>query len=391
VLLTQPLNVTSSLTVVGADTYDDTAIIDMQSGGTFTLPDGIHFQGGADGSDQLAVVHPGGNTNYALDNAMLSIPEVDVTYDGVEHFDITDLGGDDTYALATKKKQIALHDDDGQDTLDFSNATKRLILKLLCSDGTSQWIHAGNNRIALDGIFENAIGTPFADKITGNEAGNVIITGAGNDTVYGRPGDDTIDSGEGDDTLAGNAGSDTLIAAGGNDSLNGGGGRDTLDGGAGNDTLLGGKGHDLLRGNYGTDVLTGGDGDDVIAGGRGPDQIFGGLGRDVLIGGQGPDSVQGASGEDILIGGYTAHDSDHAALNAILAEWRSSRSIDQRIDNLKNGGGLNGAVRLDGSVLDDALADLLEGSWGADWFIVFPTDTFAAGEPAPNDRVTHKS
>jgi Ca2+-binding RTX toxin-like protein len=322
---------------------------------------------------------------------MLAVPELNITYDGVEQFEITDRGGNDTYTFSTKKKRTALHDEDGTDTLDFSGALARLSLRLVYSEGTSQWIHAGNNRLALYGIFENVIGTPFADAVSGNDANNVITTGAGNDTVYGRAGNDEIDTGDGDDTLAGNRHDDVLWAGTGNDAVNGGGGRDTVEGGDGDDVLYGFKGHDLIRGGAGNDDLTGGDGDDLLLGGIDGDALFGGLGRDVLIGGEGLDDLAGASGEDLLVGSHTMHDSDDAALKAILAEWRSDRPIDDRIDRLLNGGGYNGDTTLSDSVLDDAMADLLEGGWAMDWFITFADDTFADGEPKSEDRVTNRS
>jgi Ca2+-binding RTX toxin-like protein len=136
--------------------------------------------------------------------------------------------------------------------------------------------------------------------------------------------------------------------------------------------------------------MRGGHGNDVLLGGPDRDVVFGAVGRDLLIGGDGPDTVQGAVGEDILIGGWTAHDADDDALYALAAEWQSPRTIAERINNLVNGGGLNGTYTLDGSVSDDAFADLLEGSWGADWFIVFETDEFADGEPTPSDHVTQR-
>jgi Ca2+-binding RTX toxin-like protein len=390
VLLKRPLEATLSLVVAGIADRADTLTVDMATGGPFTLPDGIVFLGRTGDSDRLAVVQPPGDSIYTLGNSMITTPEIDVTYGGVEQIQITDLGGDDTYILSTRSKQITLEDGDGEDTLDFSNAIKQVNLRLFYSDGTSQWVNAGNNRLALMGEFEIAVGTPYADKMTGNDADNVIHAGAGNDVVYGRAGNDLLAGGDGDDTLVGNAGGDVLIGGLGDDALNGGGGPDTLDGGDGSDVLIGGKGHDLLRGGNGADSLKGSDGDDILLGGWGQDEILGGLGRDVLIGGNGPDTLQGSVGEDILIGSSTAHDGDDAALRAILAEWRTARPIDDRIANLQTGGGLTGGVTLDGSVVDDALADMLEGSWSADWFIVFPGDTFAPGEPTPGDRVTYK-
>jgi Ca2+-binding RTX toxin-like protein len=389
-LLNCPANTLSSMTIVGADAQSDTCIVDMAYGGTFTLPNGIHFVGGTGGPDQLDVIHPDGDTDYSLDNTTLSMPELNVTHHGVERFDITDAGGDDTYEFATQKKRIALHDGDGVDTLDFSGARKRVILKLVHSDGRYQWIHAGNNWMALDGIIENAIGTPFADKIIGNDANNTITAGAGNDTVYGRPGADVIDTGEGDDIVAGNRHADTLLAGPGEDSLNGGGGGDALDGGDGADVLYAFKGSDVIRGGAGMDELIGGDGNDILLGGPDDDVLFGAVGRDILIGGNGRDTLNGAAGEDVLTGGTTAHDSNDVALLAILAEWQSGRLIDDRIAYLVNGGGFNGSYTLDGSVIDDGDSDTLEGGYSPDWFIKFSTDVFAPGEPEPTDRVTNR-
>ena len=66
-----------------------------------------------------------------------------------------------------------------------------------------------------------------------------ILTGSGNDYIYGGNGNDVIDSQEGNDTLLGGTGDDTLIGEAGNDYLVGGGGNDTLIGGEGNDYLNG--------------------------------------------------------------------------------------------------------------------------------------------------------
>ena len=58
-------------------------------------------------------------------------------------------------------------------------------------------------------------------------------------------------------------------------------------------------------------------------------------------------------------------------LCAIMDEWtRTDKTATERVDNLRNGGGLNGSVRLDeSSLLNDTDADVLTSSPGYDWFI----------------------
>jgi len=168
----------------------------------------------------------------------------------------------------------------------------------------------------------------------------------------------TIDGGSGNDDITGGLGNDTLLGGTGNDILRGRNGRDKLDGGSGNDTLMGGKN---------PDILIGGDGDDTLDGKKG---------WDLLIGGQGLDNLIGGEGYDVLVGDSTIHDSVDDALQAILAEWLSSRPFDTRVSNLQDGSGsafpLNSPFFLDSaSVIDDGLVDVLAGAPdGKDDFIV---------------------
>jgi hypothetical protein len=159
-----------------------------------------------------------------------------------------------------------------------------------------------------------------------------------------------------------------------------GAGRVLAFGHAGNDTiqvvggvtlpthLYGGAGSDSLSGGGGTDVLVGGDGDDILVGGQG---------RDILIGGFGADRLVGNQDEDMLIAGTTAHEGNAVALDAILTEWTSASSYADRVSHLSTGvGGLNGAVRLNGTdsgalqtIFNDNDQDTLTGSQANDWFL----------------------
>ncbi|MDG3442505.1 beta strand repeat-containing protein, partial [Nitrospirillum amazonense] len=136
---------------------------------------------------------------------------------------------------------------------------------------------------------------------TGNVLGNVITSGAGNDTLNGGAGADTLVGGAGNDvyfvdnlndvvvenagegtdevrssvagyvlsaniekltyvgadafTGTGNDAANVLTGGAGNDLLNGAGGNDTLNGGAGDDTLIGGTGDDIFQVDSANDVV----------------------------------------------------------------------------------------------------------------------------------------
>jgi len=148
-------------------------------------------------------------------------------------------------------------------------------------------------------------------------------------------------------------------------------GNDTLRAGwAGNNVLDGGSGDDVLRGSL--------FGSSVLVGAAGNDRLFGGiLSRDILIGGADADNLYGAVfGRSILIGGTTSHDSDIAALSALQSEWNTRRHPATRIDNLTNGGGLNGdhTLKIGESVQQDQAIDQVFGGWFSDWFFELDHD-----------------
>ncbi len=143
------------------------------------------------------------------------------------------------------------------------------------------------------------------------EVTNVILGGAGGDTLTGGIVADLLKGEDGDDTLNGNDG---------NDSLDGGRGIDVLNGGFGSDWLRGGFDDDTLNGDDSDDRLLGNEGNDRLDGGRGSDNLFGGAGNDILIGGSESlqeylgdqeflevpisDDLSGGDGDDTLTGGY---------------------------------------------------------------------------------------
>ena len=194
-------------------------------------------------------------------------------------------------------------------TLDFSGASSGLSIDLRLAQGQPQPIGAGGNTLALNGLIANLSGTPYDDRIFGNELDNVIDGLGGNDLIGG---------GAGDDILIGGAGKDTLIA------------------GQRRDILIGGKGGDTL----------------IAVDSR-----------------HGPAKQPGGS---ILISGTTTYDANDAALSAIMAEWASSQPRFARVHALLIGRGpkaaSKGSDRLNSrTVKNDQSRDRLIGD-GLDQF-----------------------
>jgi Ca2+-binding RTX toxin-like protein len=251
----------------------------------------------------------------------------------------------------------------------------------------------GNDQIRGHKGNDALYGGRHHDWMTGGQGDDFLHGGRGADTMFGWTGRDELDGGSGDDYLRGNWGGDTLRGGPGDDTLRGDNGHDLLEGGDGDDLLCGNSGRDILRGGSGQDILGGGWGNDVLLGGEDGDQLFGQAGFDLLIGGLGGDALSGGSGGDALIGGTTDHDSNDAALIAILDEWdRQFTPVDVRIANLRDGTGVNAPFVLkrnlpaepDGTVFDDGERDELRGNSGQDWFLDFATDLVQ--DRGPSDR-----
>lgn len=140
--------------------------------------------------------------------------------------------------------------------------------------------------------------------------------------------------------------------------------------------LIGGSGDDTMSAvNTLSSILVGNGGNDVLTGSD--------LRRDLLIGGQGSDTLVGRGGDDLLVSGQTTFDQDASALRSLLAEWNSSRTYAQRVNNLRGtsvtGTPLNGGTYLQNvptdTLIDDAVSDVLTGGLGNDWFLAMPSDT----------------
>jgi Ca2+-binding RTX toxin-like protein len=132
-------------------------------------------------------------------------------------------------------------------------------------------------------------------------------------------------------------------------------------------------------------LFGGATGNNRLVGGGGNDVLLGGFGNDTLIAGGGRDLLEGNGGDDVLIGGSTVYGveefgfEDEASLSAIMAEWTSAKSYAARVNDLVNGGGLNGTATLTPGrrVFDpgDGGVSTLVGGSGQDLFFATATDT----------------
>ena len=273
----------------------------------------------------------------------------------------------------------------GIDTVDYSQSSAAVTVNL----GTGKGSAGDATGDTYSGI-ENAVGTKFADVLTGNAAANVLDGGDGDDSLEGGEGDDTLIGGQGDDRLYGGAGAD---------ALNGGAGTDTADyrtalagvvaslatGGTGGDAAgdkFGGI-ENLSGGNF-DDILTGNSGDNRIVGRQGSDQLFGGDGDDMLAGGGGYDHQDGGNGIDTMDysaswgrvvvdlstgkgSGAEAASDTYASIENVLGSDFDDRLVgDSSANRLTGGEGLDTLMGGDGNdiLVGGAGADVLNGGTG---------------------------
>jgi Ca2+-binding RTX toxin-like protein len=97
----------------------------------------------------------------------------------------------------------------------------------------------GANTLSARGNFgTGTIYLGVAVLRAGNDPGNVLEGGNGNDQLYGGASNDRLDGRDGNDLLNGGAGNDQLLGSGGDDTMIGGAGADEFLGAAGIDTFF---------------------------------------------------------------------------------------------------------------------------------------------------------
>jgi hypothetical protein len=168
----------------------------------------------------------------------------------------------------------------GFDYVSFENASSGVVVDLAAGTAT-----AGADTVTLEEV-EAAIGSAFADTLTGDGNQNEFFGLGGNDFIDGAGGFDFSRY----DTAT------KRILASLTDGLARGQGTDRL---VGIEGLVGGPRSDELVGNNAINFLYGLAGDDLLAGFGKDDTLFGGAGADGLLGGRGNDDLLGGPGPDV--------------------------------------------------------------------------------------------
>jgi Ca2+-binding RTX toxin-like protein len=249
----------------------------------------------------------------------------------------------------------------GNDTLDgslgFDFADHRNSLTAIVANLATRQVTGEGTDTLID--IEGVIGSPLADKLTGDAAANWFLGMGGVDTIDGGDGADVIDysfaggavvvdlaaktvtgpdgsdvfiSIEGasgtsyNDQLLGDDGANRLRPRGGDDIVDGRGGFDTVDYSSG---VTGGVTVDLAAG-----TATGGGGNDMLTsieavlGSGFADTLLGSTAANRLEGGGGDDLLGGRGGQDTFDGGagfdYVSYSAATASVNANLATGQAT-------------------------------------------------------------------
>ena len=213
--------------------------------------------------------------NTGTINRSVALGNGDDLFDGIGGFvGGTVFGGDGNDVFRISDPLAQVFEDTGQGLLDRIESTVSFSL-----------VPTGEvENLTLLGTATDGTGNAYNNVITGNDMGNQLFGGGGNDTVDGMAGDDA---------LRGDSGSDLV---------NGGDGFDSLRGGAAADTLYGGEGDDTIRGDGAGDRLYGDNDEDVLIGGAGRDTMYGGADADSFVFRAVTDSAAGALVRDIIAG-----------------------------------------------------------------------------------------
>ena len=326
------------------DAFGGTAANDTMVGGDGN--DTLVSLGGADSldggaGDDLAVIN---RASYAagfvlqLNDLSLTTASDGTKVIGVENFHFTGgigrdffvaLGGNDTLLGGSGNDQLS--GGGGDDSLDggggadvlTGGAGNDVFLVDSPLDKVFEGLNEGDDTVKADGNFtlgsgqqiEHLLATGITVDVVlkGNEFGQEILGGIGNDQLTGGGGDDLLDGKGGVDRLFGGTGNDQFHVHSAQDRV-------FEVAGQGADTILADPSYSLaagqevesleatnvqigvvLRGNEIANEIIGSNGDDQLSGGAGNDALYGSFGNDQLDGGTGADTMVGGWGNDTYV------------------------------------------------------------------------------------------
>lgn len=211
---------------------------------------------------------------------------------GLDHL----FGGRGADRLSTTGAQGIMSGGLGDDTYLVDSASD--VLREFGRGGTDR-VETALASFALQGSGARATGLSQIENLTytgvtnfsgtGNALNNLLISGAGDDSLSGGGGNDTLVGGSGADSLTGGAGTDWASYASSTTALNvdlalrsrfsGDALGDVL---TGIENLLGGSANDTLRGSDGVNLLSGATGHDILWSYAGNDRLIGGTGADTF-------------------------------------------------------------------------------------------------------------
>lgn len=216
--------------------------------GNLTIARGTVIENAVGGTGNDVLI--GNSANNRLDGGS----GVDQLYGGL---------GDDTFLVDQQSDVVFENAGEGTDTV---IATSNF------------YLYAGIENLTLMGGNTFGVGNELDNIINGEVGENLIIAGAGSDTVNGGGSRDSIFGEAGDDILNGDDGIDYIVGGIGNDTINGGNQADEIYGQDGDDIMRGGSSFD-------TDIIVGGLGNDTIYGNSGQgdyDRMYGNEGNDIF-------------------------------------------------------------------------------------------------------------
>ncbi|MEI6573176.1 MAG: hypothetical protein WCO61_06505 [Alphaproteobacteria bacterium] len=217
---------------------------------------------------------------------------------------------------------------------------------------------------SVSGTFQGAIGSIYADSITGSTLNDTIFGGAGNDTINsGRGTDESLDGGAGFDFISFASATVGVNVSLANSVMNGGGYANlsfkNFEG------IIGSNSGETFGGDSNANYIFGNAGHDSISGGLGSDTISGGVNNDTLDG-NGSGFGDSAGTIDIVDYSYSTD-----ALTLTLNGSTGAISITLRandIDSITNFEGIIGSTVAD-SLTGDNLANYLDGGAGNDTLV----------------------